>query len=213
MEGRKVCGVTAAQMESRTGWIKREIAWHAVSNIPNVGITNVYAVFTDIFAAWRDAVEGVLSFTMVDTPSAADIVITSGPIDKPFGVLAWSELPTGNDARLLQRYDSADQFTIDIGVQGSLIGLHETGGHEVGHALGLDHDPDQSALMRATYVPGRWQPQAADIAKVRAIYPKITTGTPAPSADNEVVTGRFFNAAGRMLSEFSMKRERRGLVA
>ena len=130
-DGMLVCGVTASMMAQTSTWNKRRIAWSIVSEFQGITQSQASQVFEDIFGAWNEATLGVLTFEQVDSPSACDIMITCGPIDQQYGVLAWSELPPGDDRRLTQRYDSRDRFTIEINPQqNGLIGLHEVGCHE-----------------------------------------------------------------------------------
>ena len=75
---------------------------------------------------------------LVDVVSDGKIWATDGPLPGP--VLAWSELARDEcDDSLEQRYDELEDYTVDF--------LAKIVGHELGHALGLQHSNDRSDLL------------------------------------------------------------------
>lgn len=206
-EGLLVCGVTANMMAQTSVWNKPKLYWCVLSEFQGISPNQVIQCFEDIFGAWNEATLGALSFEAVDSPSACDIQITTGPIDQQFQVLAWSELPPGDDRRLTQRYDSRDRFTVQINPQQSgLIGLHEVGCHEVGHALGLDHDqPNSGALMQPTYKPGLWKPTPRDLARIQSLY-KANQPPPTEEEDNAIAYIASLNKKKKIIAMGEYKR-------
>ena len=79
--------------------------------------------------------------------------------------------------------------------------------HELGHAIGLDHEDDVPAIM-ATYADDIEAPQADDIAGVAAIYGESppTGGTPPPNNDDAFATLIFPQVADGSSSDDSFFR-------
>jgi hypothetical protein len=104
-------------------------------------------------AAFADALpilEGLcgIKLARTNTRSQAHIWATAARIDGPGGTLAWSYLPCPEPKALPgleQRYDAADSFL--VASRGRFV---RTVIHEIGHALGLDHNNDQRSFMFPT---------------------------------------------------------------
>lgn len=164
LDVRAVRGAAAA-------WRKREITWRVAGQLPGVGAETFRQAAAHSFAQW--AAVTTLAFREASAGEAADVTVTAGPIDGAFGVLAWSELPDGTDRPLTQRYDTGDRFVLAERPQQGQVDLLAVMTHEVGHALGLEHDAaDSGSLMAPTYVAGRRAPQANDVARIQQLYGK-----------------------------------------
>lgn len=128
-----------------------------------------------------------LTFKRLSDPRGANIVAVTGPIDGPYGVLAQSDLPVGASAAsvMQQLYDDAEPWYAEDPAM-----LVACMCHEVGHALGMSHIPNENALLDPIIVPGRSTPQAPDVADIQGRYGPPTAA--APHLDDFVALGASF---------------------
>lgn len=138
--------------------------------------------------AWQRWVDvcGIVA-ERVDDASKADVVMGAGIGREagPSGTLAWSELPCSpTDRQLQQRYDTEERWVIaETGTPHNGIDLVRVMCHEIGHAIGLPHQPAGN-LMAPMYSAQVWQPQAyeSSIVSQRRMYgPPVQR--PKPGAD------------------------------
>lgn len=151
------------------GWGKREILWGVQGGLPGVGGQDFVAAAHDAFASWEALIPRRLRPAQVGEP--VDILLTTGRIDGPQGVLAWSELPDGSDRPLVQKYDTSEKYVNAAQPPRGKIDLLAVCCHEIGHALGLAHaDAGSADLMAPAYQPGRRTPQPGDALRIQRLY-------------------------------------------
>ena len=153
-----------------------------------------------VFRLWRAAIQSwadVCGITPIVGDPSPNVWATGQPIDGPGRVLAWSMLPCGMLASdsCEQRYDSREPWD-----QYGEAYLQEVFAHEIGHALGLDHD--QAGTLMAPYATGKVVvPQERDKAQVRARYgPPVTVPVDPPIGElsiEVIIDGRHFKGTVR----------------
>lgn len=177
----RFCGVTEAMMAAVGAWTKRTITWRVAGDLPGLSREQFRSAVAEALGSWED----VCGLTFKETSQEADVTVTTGMIDRPGNVLAWSELPDGSDRPLVQRYDTADRFVIAVRPNSGYIDVVAVVCHEMGHALGLEHAPSGSPdLMAPIYQPGRRTPQSGDVKRIQNLY-----GKPAPTSDPDPTPG------------------------
>jgi hypothetical protein len=158
-----------------TKWGKKRLAWFVASDLPSVLHDALRGTVKLALGNWALVCD--LTFTEAAGAESADILVTTGTIDGPSGVLAWSELPPSSPCH--QRYDTGENWTTDAHGQQGPIDLLAVITHETGHALGLQHAPQGTPdLMAPFYSPTIRTPQPGDIARMQALYGKPTVNPP-----------------------------------
>lgn len=149
------------------------------------------AVQQEVFAKGWMGWSNVCGIRIGAAPTAndADIVISVGrgrphDFDGPGRTLAWAELPQGNNAQLLMRFDLDEAWIVDPGRHGIL--MQNVFNHESGHLLGLSHSRVPGALMAPIYNPSVVWPQANDdVVEVQKRYGRPVVVPTEPPATNE----------------------------
>jgi len=153
-------------------WMHTHITWRldgpATSDMEE---EDVVAEITRAFSTWSDY--SGLTFEQVFS-NDEDITVKFTTYDhgdpEPFdgygGVLAHAFFPVyGGDAH----FDDSEDFSFN---SYNGINLFQVAAHELGHALGLGHSPDQTSLMAAFY--GGYQPDfqlgTDDVMGIQALY-------------------------------------------
>lgn len=145
-----------------------------------VTITNVSAAANSLysgfeaqlkqaFAAWSaianiDFIQVVDGGGSIGTGTMADIRISALPIDGSSGVLAFTYFPNQGPISGELFFDSGDSAFYDS------HSLFLVAAHEIGHAIGLDHENGVTALMNPIYNGSLNGLQSDDIAGAQAIY-------------------------------------------
>lgn len=180
-----ICGRPDVE-EARSGgrWRKLDLTYSIAGSLPGVSS----GAFAGAVRRACDSWEAVSPLRFAQVATGGDIRITTGRIDGPGKVLAWSELPPGDDRPLTQRYDTGDDYA-------RATGLEEVVCHELGHAIGLTHDgEDSGSLMAPYYRRGLKTPQKRDAERIQALYPErreapAPTPTPTPTPAPETPAG------------------------
>lgn len=164
-------------------WRRKSLTWKVESFLPTaiMGRDVQDAVFAEVFGpngSWAQHLE--LTFTRVTPDRPADIRIFCSPIDGPGKVLAQAQLADGRDSPRWIQVDSTEQRwgTVPGSPEANLEGTLD---HELGHDIGLLHDPSPKNLMYAFANSWIVDPQTGDIeAAVRAGYQRRTATPPPP---------------------------------
>lgn len=178
LDNTRVCGVPDHLGGGDCKWPFPMVFVHAEGRL---GEVNVRDAVEQALNGWN-AVCG-LKLTMATNAQTAHIVVTSGRIDGPSGVLAWSELPCGFTAsqwrQLKQQYDTGEIWTIADNPPSGRIDAVRVICHELGHAIGISHIHDGNLMAPMYSTSIRW-PQRGDIAEARARYGLPTPTIPPP---------------------------------
>ena len=120
-------------------------------------------------AAW----EQVADVRFTRAPDSEDVGIRFGwrDIDGAGGVLGQTALPSnGPLARVSVVFDRDENWFVGGDSSADRIDFSSTALHEIGHAIGIDHSQDPSALMAASYSTTNFELQGDDINAAATIY-------------------------------------------
>lgn len=166
-------------------WRKRDLKVYVESYVTALSRGDQDDLLDGCLKVWPSVCN--LTMQRVLTRSIADVVIGAGRgrssgFDGPQGVLAWAELPPGDDRQLRLMLD-LDERWISTATQAGIL-YKNVVNHELGHIVGLDHS---RGLMAPYYAAGIAVPQQDDdIPRAQALY-GAPVNPPAPTSQRIVL--------------------------
>ncbi len=149
-------------------WDKNIIKWTIVKYLKAISPADMKLAFTEAWAQVKAACN--IEPIWVDSPTQADIVVTSNEIDGVSNILAESEMPCGtNGAQLNQTFDDAEHWVLAVNPVGNVIDLKRVCLHEILHCIGVPHLPNGN-LMSPYYSISINSLQEADISELTDRY-------------------------------------------
>lgn len=147
-------------------WAKKDLSLRVSEVLPGYSRTDYESIVLAAARSWSEVCD--VRFSMVT--SGGDIVISHKRIDGAGRTLAYAYFPNGGQLPLVM--DSSERWKYDVDTQCVLA-------HELGHNLGIDHDPDGQGLMAPFYDPRRKKPMPGyDVRQAQSRYGTPTIATP-----------------------------------
>lgn len=180
----KRCGLpdtlsTSGVAEFVTGagkWSSNNITYSFQNYTADISNSTIRWAIDHAFSMW--SAETPLRFRRVADGTSGDIVIRfvtgnhgdGSPFDGPSNVLAHAFYPSNSGSiRGDTHFDDAETWTVTVPPGGG-TDLVTVAAHEFGHALGLRHSADSSAMMAPFYGGPRRFLSADDIQGIQSLY-------------------------------------------
>ncbi len=168
------------------------LTYHFGALTPDLADATTKATLVAAMSEWAAVSDLTFTETLIPgLPSSIDISFGAGahgdgfPFDGPGGVLAHAFFPSPPNPESIagdMHFDDAELWEVGNGLGGAAFDLMWVAVHELGHALGLGHSTDSSAVMfpsvSAHTVYGGLH--ADDIAGIQALY-SFTSDVPEPT--------------------------------
>jgi hypothetical protein len=175
-----------AEYRAVSKWDRADITYTFLNGTDDIGGNREWQDVSEGFALWAE--QTPLTFTQVDDPSQADIVVSweSGdhgdgdPFDGPGEVLAHASYPNPYQLRQVILHFDEDERWVDDPDQD--VDLVTVAAHEIGHTLGLDHSRARNSLMYPSYSGSHRFLDADDIAGIQELYGLKAAAPPPPEA-------------------------------
>jgi hypothetical protein len=148
-------------------WNHTHITYAIKNMMPNFPAQSVKAVIQQAFQAWANVTP--LTFEEVSPSTKSDLRITFDSIDGPLNVLGETCPPSSPCAGDIN-FDPDEPWTLSNPQGEEAISFLGVASHEFGHAVGLLHSSDASALMYPEYSPYNLKPGPDDIQGVQRLY-------------------------------------------
>ena len=159
-------------------WEKSDLTYALIEDSRQINRDDVLRYLSEAFTQWAAAAN--LTFTEIDDPDSADIIVRFSilehgdgvPFDGPGGTLAHAFFPPPNGGSLAgdAHFDDEEPWSIDTPAPAGRIDLASVILHEIGHSLGLGHSAVQDAVMYPFYAGERRQLHPDDIQGIQALY-------------------------------------------
>lgn len=170
-------------------WEKRALRWFLMRGHPTLDLRSQRLALGAAFAAWQALTN--LTITEAHGDPAAEILLgffagdhkDGQPFDGPRGVIAHAYLPSPARDYLHEgdvHFDADEQWSLDLAAAIPQVDLQTVALHEIGHALGLGHSADPTAVMAPRYQGARRTPAPDDVAAIQAIY-GVRSAEPPPA--------------------------------
>lgn len=147
-------------------WDHTNITYRLENGLPGFSAQESRTVIQEALQSWASVTP--LTFQEV-TSGQSDLDIQFAPIDGALNVLGETCPPSSPCAGQVQ-FDSDEPWVLRQPTGYQDISLLGVASHEFGHAIGLLHSSDASALMYPTYSPYNLKPAQDDIQGAQRLY-------------------------------------------
>lgn len=186
LEDRRCCAVASVGWDG-PGKGSAELTYYIANTPSGLSKATVESAIKTALNAWSNVAD--IKFTQTSTPGLArSLDFSFGSIDGSGGTLAQAYFPADvNSSRLAGdvKFDSSEKWEIGNALGSAAFDLVRVAVHEIGHALGLDHSEDNSAILAPTVSASEsfTKLDADDVDAILALYaPAKASGTTTPTS-------------------------------
>lgn len=151
------CGCRDDAFTLPARWRKRELTWYVdqyLDGVPGLSRSDQDDLQILSLKDYESVID--VKWSRATSRNSADLVVSVGEgqrdqMDGPGGVLAWCQIPQGNDQPIVMKFDKGDMWvkSADSGQRGILYGNVDR--HEKGHGHGMLHISGETALLNPFY--------------------------------------------------------------